>query len=358
MGGRGIRRTVGVAIALTMAAVALPARADFHDFRVQELDAQDNVGAAIELSRATFDDGSFSNALLARDDDFADALASGGAQGRHSMPLLLTPSQRLDERVVDELDRLGADEVFVLGGEAAVAPAVVDALEATGRTVMRVSGRSRIETGTEIARVFFSEWLPLPQAAILVRAFNEPGGDPTSAFADSLAAGAIAGRLDGGPILLTESGRLSTATRVYLEGEGAEEIKVVYVLGGRAAVSDAVVAEIQALGKQVERIAGADRFATGAEVARRHAEQVGDDEFYAVVLTDGQAPDSWAPGFASGVFSVVRVASIVLANGAELPQATRTFLDEVKDHPGLWLLLCAPYVHEDACAAAEGILTP
>src|SRR5690606_13418974 len=89
--------------------------------------------------------------LLASAGSFADALSAAPLAGAHDAPLLLTDGAALSEEVVEELQRLGAAEVIVLGGSAAVGQAVEDALAAMGLAVTRIGGDDRTETAELIA---------------------------------------------------------------------------------------------------------------------------------------------------------------------------------------------------------------
>lgn len=70
-----------------------------------------------------------------------------------------------------------------------------------------------------------------------------------------------------GPVLLSQRDEVPAATWAALEALGVETVVLV---GGRAAISDTVEADLVAR-YQVVRIAGRDRFATAAEAARRGA---------------------------------------------------------------------------------------
>lgn len=63
---------------------------------------------------------------LARADVFADALAAGAAAGFRRGPILLTPRDCIPFDVDLTIQRLGATEVLVLGGTAALSDAVLD----------------------------------------------------------------------------------------------------------------------------------------------------------------------------------------------------------------------------------------
>ncbi len=78
---------------------------------------------ATELSAATFVDGS-STVFVATGASFPDALAGGPAAGEGAAPLLLVPGECAPQSVIDEIDRLGAETMVILGGTAVVEPAI------------------------------------------------------------------------------------------------------------------------------------------------------------------------------------------------------------------------------------------
>ena len=215
------------------------------------------VDGAVELSRATFPDDGANRVMIGRDDVFADSLASGG--GQSDGPLLLVPTDGpVPASVMAEIDRVGAEEAVILGGDAAVSPAVADALSADGLTVQRLSGPSRIETAIAVAR----NLAPQADTAILARAGGVEG-NPTSGFAATLAAGGWAAA-PGWPVLLTQTEVLTGSTRDYLATAG---ISTVNIVGGTAAVSEAVADALREMGMTVERVSGPDRAATAIAIA-------------------------------------------------------------------------------------------
>ena len=106
------------------------------------------------------------------------------------------------------------------------------------------------------------------EAAIVLSRFAFPAGHPvafvatSSAFADGLAGGALAaGR---GPLLLTPSDRISPAVLQELKRLSPRQI---VVFGGSAAINPEAVQQLERIGPTM-RIAGANRYATAAAVAR------------------------------------------------------------------------------------------
>ncbi|HWH31444.1 MAG TPA: cell wall-binding repeat-containing protein [Egibacteraceae bacterium] len=342
------RPTSRPAILTTLTVAALvavmppgPAVGEHRDATVA-LRAEDAVEAAIAWSGHAYPEGATA-AALATTGDFADALAGGLVQGTLDAPLLLTPGETLDPRVRAELERLGVTEVRVLGGPAALSEDVVAELADMGLTTTRLSGQTRIETAIAIAE----DQAPDAQAVLLARAFAGDGGDPTRAWADSLAAGPLAAGT-GRPLLLTATDALPASVVSYLE---SSSVTTVEVIGGAAAVSDRVVAELEALGMATARLSGPNRAATAVAIAQRRgfadASAAG-----TVLVLDGQEADAWAAGLAAAGPAVLAQAPMVLASGEVLPPESEAFLSASPDAPPA--LVCAPLLARRACDLAAG----
>ncbi|HUG87003.1 MAG TPA: cell wall-binding repeat-containing protein, partial [Euzebya sp.] len=330
-----MRRSVLLSLAALMVVLAIPAGGVAQDegdpFPADTVavgldeSATPNVDVAVELSRATFADGGAQTVLIGRDDVFADSLASGVAQAEG--PLLLVPSAGpVPQVVLDEIARLDSSRAVIFGGEAAVAPAVADQLAGAGLAVERRAGASRIETAISVAGT------DAPQAttAILSRAGGVQG-NPTSGFADALAAGGWSAAT-GWAVLLTQTEVLTGSTRTYLQGAG---ITTVHVMGGTAAVSDAVMDELRDMGITVDRVAGPDRAATAIETAKVRGAQTAAAAAH-VLVVDGFSDGAWAAGFAAAARSALLEAPIVLGNVDSLPPATQDWLV-----PGPQMMTCA-----------------
>jgi putative cell wall-binding protein len=319
--GRQIALLLAVALA-TAVLLVVPDGADAVDTEtadtlriVKDDEAPSPSELAVRLSEDTPMPAS-GTVLIGRSDVFADSLASGVLQG--ASPLLLVPPQGpIPDRVLQELARLAPARVLLLGGVTAIGQVVEDQLAAS-YAVERRAGTSRIETAIEIARAD----APAADSAILARAFpTADADDPTQAFADALAAGGLAAE-EGWPVLLTQTDRLTGATRDYLAASG---IRTMYVAGGTAAISEGVIGELQALGITAQRVAGDTRAETAIEVAMlRGAETAADVD--RVTVVEGQGEDAWAAGFAAAAHSAFFDAPIVLTAGEALPPETEAFL--------------------------------
>lgn len=334
-----MKRIAAIAIVLGITiCVAAPSEAYTH------LGASNNVALAIQWSGDLIDDASAPFAILVRSDSFADSLAAGALAGFIGAPVLMNPpGGGLDPRVENELGRTGADTVLVIGGTAAVSDQTVADLDADGFIVHRYAGTNRVQTAVkvfqEVALVEDSPIYDTATEVLIVRGF----GDGSSAFADSLGAGMLGGTT-GRPLLLTETATLSTDTRDAIAG--ASQLTKAVIVGGTAAVSQAVQDQLLAMGLTVERIAGSSRFETAALTADQSYD---DTPGHIVALVEGINSNSWASGYPASVRSG---GAVVLADGAALPDATRSFLESQSGGD----LYCAPEVNHTACQAADGVL--
>ena len=307
------------------------------------LQAVDNVARAIAWSQQEpVDTGRAARqgeviVLLARDDLFADSLSSGGAQGLLGARLLLTPPDHLDPRTRDELERVGATHVVLLGGAAALDPSIEVSLRAQGLTTSRVSGPDRVGTAVAVAELV----APLADRVILARAFG--ADDPTQGFADALAGGVLAAHL-GLPLLLTDGDHLSTATADHLTRSGVQEV---LLLGGTDAIGPAVADALTAQGIDVTRLAGGTRAATAAAIA---TDGLGLDDAAAaevIALVDGWHVDAWADAFPAARLATTADVLLLLSADTDLPGPTLELLV-----PATAPLTCATTATTPACTAA------
>lgn len=115
---------------------------------IQRIEGVDRVATAVAVSQEFFDVAGI--VVLARADDFPDALAAGPLAGVVDGPILLTPSDALDPRVASEIRRLKANRVYLIGGTAALSAAVETSVAALA-TAARLDGRNRFETALAVA---------------------------------------------------------------------------------------------------------------------------------------------------------------------------------------------------------------
>jgi putative cell wall-binding protein len=196
---------------------------------------------AVAVSTSAFPAaGSASAIVLARADDFADALAGGPLAAAKHAPLLLTSSGSLDAVTGAEIQRVlpKGGTVYLLGGTSAISDAVAAAITALGDVPTRIAGTDRYGTAIAIASAMGN-----PTTVFEASGINFP--DALSAVPAAVA--------NHGAILLTDGSAPAAVTSAYLAAHATTR----YAIGGPAAYADP-----SAIG-----IAGADRYATSNAVA-------------------------------------------------------------------------------------------
>lgn len=88
------------------------------DDMVLRLAGDNRVATALQVVRSGWD--SADTVLLGSTGSFADALAAAPVAGSLDAPLMLTDTDALPAGVLEEVTRLGATQVVLLGGESAI----------------------------------------------------------------------------------------------------------------------------------------------------------------------------------------------------------------------------------------------
>jgi subtilisin family serine protease/putative cell wall-binding protein len=305
--------------AQTAPVVPAPLAFDGNAASTQRVSDGSPAGAAIAVSQRRFvPAGAAASAshvvaqhvVLSRDDTFPDSLA--GAPLTATGPLLFTATGSLPGPTLAEIRRVlpAGGRVYLLGGTGAISDAVAGQVRSAGFTVVRLAGPSRVETSLAIAdevrRVY-----PGSRDVLVARAFGAAGNE-TSGWADSVTGGAYGARARI-PVVLTPTGsvhprlaewvaRTQPSRRILLGGTGALAEPVRVQLGG-------------------ERVAGAERTATAAEVARRLFATPTSGQRRFVVL-NGFDRLGWAHGLAAAGLAAQANAPLLMVSSTTVPAPT------------------------------------
>ncbi len=230
----------------------------------ERMSGHSRTETATAISQASFPNGS-RNVILASGDNYPDALAGGPLAYALDAPILLVCRSRPDQATLDEIDRLGAKNVYILGGEGVISKAVEDTMKAKGLTVKRLAGAGRFETAVKIAEELEKIRGTKPSEAFIVFYNNYP---------DALAVSNVAA-LKGAPILYIQgSGVPEKATAGYLDKVGS--FSRIWILAGPAIINSNAETNLKKYGG-VTRIYGSDRYATCIKVNETFADVLSGD---------------------------------------------------------------------------------
>ena len=236
-----------------------------HTNTTYRIAGNDRISTAILAAQSRTDWGC--NVVVARYDDFADALSAGPLADVLDAPILTNPTNVLDSRVANEIKRLGTTgvcaksgvAVHIVGGTGAISSGVGTAIKnlAGVNGTLRYQGADRYQTSVAVSTATIKFYTNLNIKDINV--FLATGRD----FADAMTSGTAAAS-DDGVVLLTAGSTMPDQTRDFVEnlrkyvpGTTANVASIIAVGG------DAAAAWPDADAKYV----GVDRYQTASKLA-------------------------------------------------------------------------------------------
>jgi putative cell wall-binding protein len=260
------------------------------------LSGSDRFGTAIAASAAEFPTAGTAGAVvLARSDDYPDALVGAALAAAKNAPLLFANGGVLTPATQAEIQRVlpAGGTVFLLGGTTAIPASVATSLTSLGFVPVRYAGADRFATALAVA-----DALNDPSTVLLATGVD---------FPDALAAGPAAAHVHG-VVLLTNGSSLTPAVTTYL----ATHPGTVYAIGGPAVAAD----------PSATALSGADRYATAAMVA---------SSLFTTPTNVGVASGTAFPdALSGGAFQAHFGGPIVLTDPHILPASTSTYLTGAK----------------------------
>ncbi|MFB2580877.1 cell wall-binding repeat-containing protein [Herbiconiux sp. P15] len=245
----------------------------------------DRYEAALSVSKNHWGPGSADTVWVATGQNYPDALSAGPAAIVGHDPILLTPTASLPSSVKDEILRLGASKIVVVGGPSSVSDEVLGQLKSVVPNTTRISGADRYEVSRNVAEYAFSD---RPDLEVYVATGTK--------FPDALSAGAVAGARNA-PVLLVrgDAGSLDSATLATVAALGVDGFTVA---GGPASVSQQIEAQLAGIAP-TDRASGADRFEVAANLNLR---AIGNSE-YAYLASGEKFADALSGGASAGGFA-------------------------------------------------------
>lgn len=210
----------------------------------------DRVETAINISKSEYP--SADTVIVVRKDLFPDSMTATVLSKQLNAPILLTGSNKLDERVKAEIKRLGAKDVIIVGGVNSVSAGVQNELKAFDKdTVERIAGLDRYGTSVAVANRVVGI------SGITHKAVIASG----EVFPDALAVSPFAAK-NAYPILLVKKNLVPTEVN---NAFAKLSIKETYLVGGEDTISKSTEGKLP---KVLERMAGKNRYETSVQIAK------------------------------------------------------------------------------------------
>ena len=123
----------GIILANVMPQVSLAA----NDYNVKRIQGMNRYETSVKISNSTFEKSD--RVILVSGENFADALTAGNLSAEG--PILLTEKEGLKAVTSNEIERLKAKEVIIVGGESSVSKKIEGQFK--GKKIIRISGKNR-----------------------------------------------------------------------------------------------------------------------------------------------------------------------------------------------------------------------
>ena len=252
----------------------------------------DRINTAVEVSKKYYK--SAETVIIANYEKFADSLSASALSKTLKAPILLVKKDQLDSVVAQEIKRLGAKNVVVIGGE----QSVDEAKNSLSKyNVQTIAGSDRYETSAKIAQEIIKR-TGTTQAVIA-------SGET---FADALTVAPLANK-NNMPILLVQPNNIPKATQEVLK-----QIKNTIIVGGEKTISNQVANKLP----NPTRIAGANRYETAKKIY-----EYGFKDRKEVNIANGT-------NFADSLVIGSIDCPILLAESNEVPESTKQAIKDSK----------------------------
>ena len=252
----------------------------------------DRINTAVEVSKKYYK--SADTVIIANYEKFADSLSASALSKALKAPILLVQKDQLDSVVAQEIKRLGAKNVIVIGGEQSI-DKTKDSL--SQYNVQTIAGSDRYETSAKIAQEIIKR-TGTTQAVIA-------SGET---FADALTVAPLANK-NNMPILLVQPNNIPKATQEVLK-----QIKNAIIVGGEKTISNQVANKLP----NPTRIAGANRYETAKKIY-----EYGFKDRKEVNIANGT-------NFADSLVIGSIDCPILLAESNEVPESTKQAIKDSK----------------------------
>lgn len=264
---------------------------------VERLGGKDRFEVAVNVSQKGWKDSQ--TVYIVNFLAFADALSATPLAYQSDAPILLTQANSLTGVTKDELNRLHATKVVIIGGTGSISQNIVTELQNMGiRDIHRIGGKDRYDVSANVAN-----YVQSTDKAVIATGMT---------FADALSVAPFAAR-NGYPILLTRKSDIPAPVTGYLNKKAFSST---IIMGGEGSVGKEVASKLP----NPERIGGSDRYAVAANLIREKS-LPSEKAYIATGL-------SFADALTGSVLAAKENTPILLTRPDRLPEDTKDIIEE------------------------------
>lgn len=273
--------------------------------KIQRLSGDNRYETSVEVSEKNFK--SADTVVLASGQNIADALVASSYADIEEAPILLTNKNSISDEVLDEIERLKADKVVIVGGQSSISSSVESRLKKEDIKVTRISGSDRFDTSDKLSQEV-GRLSKKSSQAILVNGYKN---------IDALSVSSLATKEEL-PILLNGRNALNMSVKNRLK---QMNVKKVYIIGGNNSISSDVEKELKRMQISVVRLSGTDRYETSANIAKYAYK-----DFDEAIVASGENP---VDALAASTLTGKKEAPILLTNKNKIPKSIKKIIEDM-----------------------------
>ena len=276
----------------------------YKQFENSRISGENRYQTAIEISKKHFT--SSENIVLTSANELVDSLTSTPLATSLKSPILLSGKSEVNANTLNEIKRLNAKNIYIVGGESTIPKTVESNLKQQGYNVVRVSGKDRYRTSVEVGKKVL-EKSGNKNKIVLASGSN---------MVDALCGNSISAK-ENIPVLLTQIDELNEYTKKAIKQWNVNEIVIV---GGKLSISGKVEQDLKSMGIKITRLSGKDRFETSVEVAKclyPNAEKI--------LIANGY---NYVDALVSGPITQINNTPIILFEKDKIPSSVQKYLND------------------------------
>ena len=273
--------------------------------KIQRLSGDNRYETSVEVSEKNFK--SADTVVLASGQNIADALVASSYADIEEAPILLANKNSISDEVLDEIERLKADKVVIVGGQSSISSSVESRLKKEDIKVTRISGSDRFDTSDKLSQEV-SRLSKKSSQAILVNGYKN---------IDALSVSSLATKEEI-PILLNGRNALNMSVKNRLK---QMNVNKVYIIGGNNSISSDVEKELKRMQISVVRLSGTDRYETSANIAKYAYK-----DFDEAIVASGENP---VDALAASTLTGKKEAPILLTNRNKIPKSIKKIIEDM-----------------------------
>lgn len=258
---------------------------------ITRISGSNRVETAVMISNRTFKKSEY--VFLANGYNYVDALAASSLAAKLKAPILLTDKNELPKSTIDEMERLKAEKVVLLGGSSTISSSIEKEIDKLGYEVSRIGGIDRYNT----SELIFEELVKHTEIFDCMITTNE---------IDALASSVIRG--DNVPLIIINK----NAPSKFVQDLNLNKI----VIGGELQIDKNLYTKLNAS----KRISGSNRY----ETAMKLSEGIVSDS--AIIVNSNNLVDA----FTASSFAVANKFPILLSPQDKMEKQTKKFIEDKK----------------------------